>query len=149
MKKLILTVAVATMIAGVVFVACQKEVTKTDKKEVIKQGVKQQKMGIPTIIEQPEDPINEVPNVLYSHDGVNFFDENGEIVTGIQVIYGELCASGETRRDEDGHEHIAYCDGEGNNCGDALIMHDNGFHQAAYYLIREDGTIITQPREFC
>ena len=43
MKKLILTVAVATMIAGVVFVACQKETTTTDKKEVIKQGVKQQK----------------------------------------------------------------------------------------------------------
>ena len=43
MKKLILAVAVATMIAGVVFVACQKETTTTDKKEVIKQGVKQQK----------------------------------------------------------------------------------------------------------
>ena len=43
MKKIILIVTVATMIAGVVFVACQKETTKTDKKEVIKQGVKQQK----------------------------------------------------------------------------------------------------------
>ncbi len=135
MKKLILTVAVATMIAGVVFVACQKEVTKTDKKEVIKQGVKQQKMG--------NFPMEEFPNVLYSHDGVNFFDENGAEITGIRVDFEEANRKAFIGINENGHEYITACYGEGDNCGNAIIWNDEtGMSWETHYAIAHDGSII-------
>ena len=145
MKKIILIVAVATMIAGVVFVACQKEITKTDKKEVIKQGVKQQKMGIPTIIELPEEPINEIFDVLYSYDGIEFFNENGDIVTTIHVKFDEANKKAVTGGTKDYQQHIVNCDDPGNTCGHATVWDDETtMSWDARYAVCDDGRIIIE-----
>ena len=138
MKKLFIFAAVAALSAGLVFVACKKEITNTDK-VATEQVVKHQKTeGVPIV---------EIPEVFYSSDGITFFDGNGNAVTGIHVEFGELYGRVQTGTDSQGHEHIVSCTPPGNECGDATIWDDvTTMSWSAIYTVRNDGTIIIQPR---
>ena len=141
MKKFFLAAVAAFVVAGLVFVACKKEITNTDK-VATEQVVKHQKAE--------GDTIFNIPNVLYSSDGITFFDENGTAVTGIHVEYGDLCGTAVLGTGENGNQHIISCESPGNNCGNAIISYDGtSISQPAIYAIRDDGTIITQPIVHC
>ncbi|MBO4543684.1 MAG: hypothetical protein J5725_10955 [Bacteroidales bacterium] len=141
MKKFFLAAVAALVVVGLVFVACKKEITNTDK-VATEQVVKHQKAE--------GDTIFNIPNVLYSSDGITFFDENGTAVTGIHVEYGDLCGTAVLGTDENGNQHIISCESNENNCGNAIISYDGtSISQPAIYAIRDDGTIITQPLVYC
>jgi len=136
MKKLFIFAAVAALSAGLVFVACKKEITNTDK-VATEQVVKHQKTE--------GEPIVEIPEVFYSSDGITFFDGDGNAVTGIHVDYGEKY--GHAQFSSEGK--IASCTRPGNDCGDATIWDDETtMSWSAVYAVRDDGTIITQPRVY-
>lgn len=119
------------MVAGVILVACKKETTLTDT-----QAVKQQKSDVV--------PLDEMPDVLYSPDGVNFFNENGEPVTLIHVEFGE--AYGHAQIATNGNVvSILSCEAPGNDCGSATILNDvTGESWNARYAIMSNGTIIVE-----
>ena len=140
-SKIAFMAIVITITATIVFVACKKEITNTDK-VATEQVVKHQKAE--------GDTIFNIPNVLYSSDGITFFDENGTAVTGIHVEYGDLCGTAVLGTDENGNQHIISCESNENNCGNAIISYDGtSISQPAIYAIRDDGTIITQPLVYC
>ena len=137
MKKFFLAAVAAFVVAGLVFVACKKEETNIDK-VANEQVVKHQKT---------EGDYIDIPEVFYSSDGITFFDGNGTAVTGIHVEFGELYGHVQTGNDSQGHEHIVSCTPSGNECGDATIWDDvTTMSWSAIYTVRNDGTIIIQPR---
>ena len=133
MKKFFLAAVAALVVVGLVFVACKKEITNTDK-VATEQVVKHQKTeGVPIV---------EIPEVFYSSDGITFYDGNGTAVTGIHVNFEE--ANQHATFSTDGH--LAGCSGEGNTCGNATIWDDvTTMSWGAKYGIRNDGTIVIQP----
>ena len=135
MKKIFLAAVAAFVVAGLVFVACKKEITNTDK-VATEQVVKHQKT---------EGDYIDIPEVFYSSDGITFYDGNGTAVTEIHVDYGEKY--GHAQFSSEGK--IASCTRPGNDCGDATIWDDETtMSWSAVYAVRDDGTIITQPRVY-
>ncbi len=101
----------AAVMAGIVFAACKKENIVMDTP-----AVKQQKTEVV--------PVDVIPEVLYSSDGVNFFTENGEPVTGIHVELGEADKRAEVGVYTDTHRPSVHCYDTGNNCGEVILYDD-------------------------
>ena len=134
-SKIAFMAIVITITATIVFVACKKEETNIDK-VANEQVVKHQKT---------EGDYIDIPEVFYSSDGITFYDGNGTAVTGIHVDYGEKY--GHAQFSSEGK--IASCTRPGNDCGDATIWDDETtMSWSAVYAVRDDGTIITQPRVY-
>ena len=133
-KKILAAVA-ALVVVGLVFVACKKEITNTDK-VTTEQVVKHQKTeGVPIV---------EIPEVFYSSDGITFFDENGTAVTGIHVNFEEANQHA-TLATENGNQHIVSCNNSGNTCGHATVSDDvTTMSWGARYAICSDGRIIIE-----
>ncbi len=135
MKKFFLATVAALVVVGLVFVACKKEITNTDK-VATEQVVKHQKTeGVPIV---------EIPEVFYSSDGITFFDENGTAVTGIHVNFEEANQHA-TLATENGNQHIVSCNNSGNTCGHATVSDDvTTMSWGARYAICSDGRIIIE-----
>ena len=135
MKKFFLAAVAALVVVGLVFVACKKEITNTDK-VTTEQVVKHQKTeGVPIV---------EIPEVFYSSDGITFFDENGTAVTGIHVNFEEANQHA-TLATENGNQHIVSCNNSGNTCGHATVSDDvTTMSWGARYAICSDGRIIIE-----
>ena len=135
MKKFFLAAVAALVVVGLVFVACKKEITNTDK-VATEQVVKHQKTeGVPIV---------DIPEVFYSSDGITFFDENGTAVTGIHVNFEEANQHA-TLATENGNQHILSCNNSGNTCGHATVSDDvTTMSWGARYAICSDGRIIIE-----
>ena len=135
MKKFFLAAVAALVVVGLVFVACKKEITNTDK-IATEQVVKHQKTE--------EVPIVEFPDVLYSSDGINFFDENGTAVTGIHVTFGEANQRAEVGTYTDTGRPSVHCFGTGNNCGEVTVYNDVTTieRHGRYAILADDSYII-------
>ncbi len=134
MKKIFILAAVAALSAGLVFVACKKEETNIDK-VATEQVVKHQKTeGVPIV---------EIPDVLYSSDCINFFDENGTAVTGLHIVVGDANQRAEVGEYTDTGRPSVHCYGTGNNCGEVIIYDDVTTieYHGRYAILAEDSYI--------
>ena len=132
-KKILAAVA-ALVVVGMVFVACKKEETNIDK-VANEQVVKHQKTE--------EVPIVEIPDVLYSSDCINFFDENGNAVTEIHIVVGDANQRAEVGVYTDTRRPSVHCYGTGNNCGEVIIYDDVTTieYHGRYAILAEDSYI--------